>query len=341
MTESAPRLRSDRLIALDVLRGVAVLAMLIAHAMPLVPSARSGLTGSVASNINDLASPLFALVMGMSAALVLARRPAGAGRVILQNLIRGAVLVALGLWLDGWGSWIAVVLQYLGLLLAVGTPLLLLPPRVLAGLAAALALVAGPLNAAVLAAGGPVRPYPPGPADLVTLWLFTGPNYQVTSLLPFFLLGPLLLQHRLRRDRWLAVIAVVAAVTYPVRVLVEQVSGVEFVPGGLPDTLRDIGLVLIAYVAVALLTSWHSAVVDRALLPVRAVGTVALSVYVLQVAVVATFAAAELGYTADTPLAALVLVFGVWGAGVLWWRFVGLGPVEWLTARLTRLVPAG
>ncbi|QHC74795.1 acyltransferase family protein [Rathayibacter sp. VKM Ac-2805] len=330
MTATAPRLRHDRLVAPDVLRGVAVAAMLVAHAMPLVPSARTGVVGFLAWNVNDLASPLFALVMGMSAALVLARPGASPGRVLLRNAIRGAVLVALGVWLETWGSWIAIVLQYLGVVLVLGTPLLLLRSRTIAALAAVLALAAGPVNAAVAAAAS---------GSPLALWLFTGPSYRATNLLPFFLLGALLLRHGAQRDRLLPVLAAVAVVAYPVRPLVALLLGVESPSGSLPDTLHDLGLVLLAYVAVVLLTTSRSTAVRRLLVPLRAIGTLALSVYVLQVALVAALARAGLGYSADTPLAALALVLGLCAAAVLWWRLLGAGPVERLTARLTGLVP--
>ncbi|PPG91909.1 DUF418 domain-containing protein, partial [Rathayibacter rathayi] len=330
MTAMTPQLRHDRLVAPDVLRGVAVVAMLIAHAMPLVPSQRTGAIGLLAWNVNDLASPLFALVMGMSAALVLARPGASPGRVLLRNAIRSAVLVALGVWLDNWGSWIAIVLQHLGVVLVLGTPLLLLRSRVIGVVAAALALVAGPLNAAVTAAA---------PDSPLTLWLFTGPSYRATNLLPFFLLGALLLRHGARRDRLLPVLAAVAVVVYPVRLVVEQLLGTEALSGSLPDTLHDLGLVLAAYVAVVLLTTARSAAVQRALVPLGAIGTVALSVYVVQVALVAALARAGLGYAADAPLAALALVLGLCAAALLWRRMLGAGPVERLTARLTGLVP--
>jgi uncharacterized membrane protein YeiB len=51
-------------------------------------------------------------------------------------------------------------------------------------------------------------------------------------------------------------------------------------------------------------------------------------------------AEAGLGYAVDSPGAFLLLVLGVWAAGVLWWRFVGTGPIEWLTGQLTRRIPA-
>ncbi|HWO50444.1 MAG TPA: heparan-alpha-glucosaminide N-acetyltransferase domain-containing protein [Ornithinibacter sp.] len=61
-----------RIVVPDVLRGVAILAMLIAHAVPFLPGAPSALN-FLMFNINDVASPLFALVMGMSAQIVTQR----------------------------------------------------------------------------------------------------------------------------------------------------------------------------------------------------------------------------------------------------------------------------
>ena len=341
---TAPRLRPDRLLVPDVLRGVAILAMLIAHALPLVPSLRGGAVGFAAGNVNDLASPLFALVMGMSAALVLARPGASGGRVVVQNLIRGAVLVALGVWLGGWGSWIAIVLPHLGLTLALGTPILLLRSRLVAVVGAAVLVLSAPVNAAVAASADPTVLYARSPVGSLLQWGFVDPHYRVTNLLPFFLLGALLLRHGFRRDRLLALLAVVAVLAYPMRPVLERLAGLDSASGSYPDTLHDLGLVLAAYTAVVLLASVRrrpaSTVIAAVLTPFRAVGSLALSVYLLQVAVVAAFAAAGLGYTADTPGSALLLVLGVWAVAVLWWRFVGIGPLEWLIGRLTRLVPA-
>ncbi|ROS23252.1 putative membrane protein YeiB [Rathayibacter sp. PhB127] len=339
----APRLQPDRVLVPDVLRGVAIVAMLIAHAMPLLPSLRDGAAGFAAGNINDLASPLFALVMGMSAALVLARPGASGGRVVVQNLIRGAVLVALGVWLGGWGSWIAIVLPHLGLTLALGTPILLLRSRLVAIVAAVVLVAGAPLNALVAASVDPAVLYARTPVGFLLQWSFVDPHYRLTNLLPFLLLGALLLRHGFRRDRLLAVLAVVAVLAYPVRPALDRLIGLESVSGSHPDTLHDLGLVLAAYVVVVLLATVRrrpaSSVIAAVLTPFRAVGSLALSVYVLQVAVVAAFATQGLGYVADTPGAALLLVLGVWAVAVLWWRFVGIGPLEWLIGRLTRLVP--
>ena len=58
-TRDAP-LRSSvkRLVVPDVLRGVAIVAMLIAHAVPMLPEVPRALS-FVMGNINSLASPLF------------------------------------------------------------------------------------------------------------------------------------------------------------------------------------------------------------------------------------------------------------------------------------------
>ena len=61
-----------RIVVPDVLRGVAILAMLIAHAVPLLLGAPSAVN-FMTDNVNDVASPLFALVMGMSAQIVTQR----------------------------------------------------------------------------------------------------------------------------------------------------------------------------------------------------------------------------------------------------------------------------
>ena len=136
-----------RLLVPDVLRGVALLAMLIAHAVPFLPE-RPAALAVVMANINDLASPLFALVMGVSAQLVLQRTVrSGIPFMLFQQIIRGMILIGLGMILSEWGTWVAIVLSYLGVLLIVGAPLLFLSSRWLAVVAVGLAVVSDPLNA--------------------------------------------------------------------------------------------------------------------------------------------------------------------------------------------------
>jgi uncharacterized protein len=328
----------------DVLRGFAIVAMLLAHASRLVPE-RPGAVSFLLGSLNDVASPLFALVMGMSAAIVLARpRPTARATwiVLAQNTVRGLILVVLGVWMAGWGSWIAIVLAPLGFTLIVGTPLALLKSRWIAVIGAALLVVGAPIVSAVTIAAAPTMALTDPVTRLLIESFFSNPYYRVFSLLPFFLAGVLLLRHGFRRDRLLWALLVVALVSYAVRPLwLRFAADPNYFPGSYPDTLHDIGLVLLVYVAVVVLASLRgrpaASVVGGVFLPLRIVGTLALSIYVLQVAVVAWIANAQppgMGVT-NLPLLAAIVVLGVPALGALWWYFLGQGPIERLIGFVT------
>ena len=53
-----------RVLGLDAARGLAVVAMVIAHALPFISSRVPEAVMFLLVQVNDLASPLFALVMG-------------------------------------------------------------------------------------------------------------------------------------------------------------------------------------------------------------------------------------------------------------------------------------
>ncbi|MFP3821469.1 hypothetical protein SB658_22500, partial [Bacillus sp. SIMBA_008] len=98
------------------------------------------------ANFSDVASPLFALVMGMSAELVW-RRGGRVGTTLLQQTLRGLFLVVLGVWMASWGSWVAVVLAYLGLLIIIGAPILLARTPVVIAVTVVILVVSQPLLA--------------------------------------------------------------------------------------------------------------------------------------------------------------------------------------------------
>lgn len=338
VTPIAPRLQPDRYLVPDVARGVAIMAMLIAHAGPIMvrqPAATAFLQGQ----LNDLASPLFALTMGAAAAIVLAtagRNPAAVRAVIVQNVIRGVILVALGLLLETWGSWIAIVLSFLGIVLAVGTPLVLLGTRALVAVLAVVLVAAAPLNDAVLAAAGPlITTGARAPADFLLEWLFLGPHYRVTNLLPWFILGALLFRIRFggRRTGW--ILLAIAVPAWWLGPLWQGATGEGAGPSGsYLDTLHDAGLVLLTLGLINLLASlrgrrWRP-VMHTVFLPFQAIGSVPLSLYVFQVAVVGVMAANGIRFGSTEPVAWAVLVLGVPLVGVLWWRYLGKGPLEWL-----------
>ncbi|UPL11300.1 heparan-alpha-glucosaminide N-acetyltransferase domain-containing protein [Microbacterium sufflavum] len=323
-----------RLVIPDVLRGVAIVAMLVAHAsafVPVKPAAAGFLTG----NLSEMASPLFALVMGMSAQLVWNRGP----RVpvtLLQQTIRGLFLIALGVWMASWGSWVAIVLGHLGVLLIVGAPLLLARTPWVIGVAAVVLVVGDPLVR--LARGWAWAYTAPSPLHDLLDWVVMSPNYRLVNLLPFFLVGGLMIRHGLRRDRLLAVIACLAPSAYAVWGITEYLDLLRAQSGDYTDTLRDVGLVLATYVVVVLAATARGGagrLWSTVFVPFVACGQVALSLYLLHVGLIALWNNAYGRPLENVWLGWLVIVPGMVLIGWLWWRFVGTGPVEWVMGWIT------
>lgn len=334
-----------RLVVPDVLRGVAIVAMLIAHAVPMIPDVPRGL-GFAMANVNSLASPLFALVMGMSAQIVRSRNDR-LWRMLVQQTLRGAALIALGVWMATWGSWVAVVLQYLGVLLIVGAPLLLLGTRALILVTAVIVVASQPMIQ--LARSASWIYLQPSAVVEVANWFALGPSYRLVNLLPFFLFGAILLRHGFRRDRLVWTMAIVAPIAYLLGFVGRRFVAVEVRSGDYLDTLYDVGLVFATYVVVVLIAELRhtgaARIRDVLFSPLRGIGQVALSLYLLHVGIIAWWA-----HTIGRPqqnsligwLAVVVLPLLI---GWLWWRFIGPGPVEWVlgwvTGRPRRRVPRG
>lgn len=332
---SAATPRGERAIVPDVLRGIAIVAMLIAHAVPAWRTAPRPIM-FLMGNINDLASPLFALVMGMSALLLQNRTPAGQrGRLILQQWLRGVILIALGLWMVTWGTWVVIVLQYLGVLLIVGAPILLLRSRWVAVVALITVLISDPLNA-----WARTNLTEPSPLSPLFNWVTLGGSYRLTNLLPFFLLGALLAHQGFRRNRTMWTMLAIAPVAYLVRPLGERLlQWPDSVSGSYPDTLHDVGLVFLTYVVVVLLSQikaqrWRRGL-DAVFTFLRAEGQLALSLYLFHVSLLWLWDSADWHRYPVDPALWLTLVVGVPVVGWLWWRYIGTGPVEWVMGAAT------
>lgn len=334
----APRRQAGRLVIPDVLRGVAIFAMLVAHGAPLVMDAPWGVT-AITGALNDVASPLFALVMGMSAQLVLQRENGSVSRVSVQQVARAAILIALGLWLSTWGSWVAIVLSYLGVTLLVGAPLLLLSSRAVAVVLVLVVAVSEPLLVELRRLLGPLVAQQPlllAPAE----WIGLGPHYRLVNLLPMFLAGALLLRAGIpASSRASLTAALIGLVGVGVDQAAASLPGFAAASGSWIDTLGDVGLVALAYAAVSALAGIRTPavrrLVDAVFVPFRACGSLALSLYVLQIALIAWWSSQGLGWRGTHLVPWLVLVPGLMTLGTLWWRLVGLGPVEWVMGVVT------
>lgn len=328
----APR----RVLGLDAARGLAVVAMVIAHALPFISERLPATAMFLLLQVNDLASPLFALVMGAAAGLVFPGPSASRG--IARAVVRGGALVALGVGLEQLDHWVAVILHILGLLLIVGTPLLLLGSRWLLAIAAVLVLV-GPtvIEMVTRAAGGFV-----GGTVLtsswaghpVVQWLVLDTHYRVLTLLPVFLVGAALARRGLddERSSWWCLMGGLAMLwaSFAAELLGHPVA----FSGDHTDQLQENGLALAAYglVMVTAIAGERRGVRHAVLGPLSLIGRVALSLYVAHVALlVPAIPAFREGGWLPFGLFVGVSVLAAWA----WARFVGRGPVEWLIDRLS------
>lgn len=328
--------------AIDLVRGVAVICMVIAHVRVWAPVTTVPAKVAVLV-VNNVASPLFALIMGVSAGIVLtrARRPVSGGTFIARNVVRGLLLIALGVALEQLHTFVAIVLMSLGATLVVAAPLALLPVPALA-VGAVLTFAVGPaVNAAARAALAPSRVHSDAWVDQVLQWLVLSPHYRVVSLLPFVLIGVVLA--RIGLGRRAALGSLVVGLGAGVAVVLLRLSGrgigvSDVVSGGLPDAMLDVALTGCAFGAIVLLARMSQAeAVVAALSPVRAVGVMALTSYVLHVVLIAVVMRSLDWQATDRlwPLLTTGVLVGTVLACWVWWRLLGRGPLERLMAVAT------
>jgi hypothetical protein len=328
--------RSTRLDGLDAARGLAVVSMLIAHLSPV---------GGPANITEYLTAPLFAVVIGVSMGLVLQNRRPPAGAFLLDNLMRGLFLVALGVNLQALYPQINVVLPYLGLLIMVLAPIALLlhrMPVVTLGLAAVLAVVS---PVVMDPARGWLADNPRGPEMLVNLvlWVGAGWSYRLLSLLAMAL-GGLALATVLRRVGQVPAAWVVGGGLLAASLCVYLLGAAT--PGGSAaysgTTTEIVGATLLASGSVLLSFACLQALRDlgagRLADPLLATGRLALTAYTVQILWLALLAALRDQAPDDTwwiLASSLVVVVGLCWALDRWW---GTGPLEWVLHRLRQPV---
>ncbi|WP_345714301.1 heparan-alpha-glucosaminide N-acetyltransferase domain-containing protein, partial [Kineococcus glutinatus] len=225
----APRGRAagrERLVGVDVARGVAVAGMVTAHVLSRDATGAAGAAFELASGRS---SALFAVLAGVSLGLLTRRGLAPAGPRVRAGLraavaVRAVLVGLLGLWLAGRHPPVAVILAHYALAQLLLLPALWWPPRVLAVLAA-LWLPLAPVAAFVLREGPPDPGEQPDlgvlgtPLVLLRTLLLTG-YYPVLGWLGYLLLGLAISRCDLRSRRTAlrlagagAVLAAAAALT--------------------------------------------------------------------------------------------------------------------------------
>jgi len=329
-----------RLDGLDLARGVAVLSMLVAHLSPV---------GGPADITEYLTAPLFAVVIGVSMGLrVLREPPEPAARVVLDNVVRGALLVVLGVGLQRLYDQIVVVLPHLGLLVAVLAPLALLlrrTPVLTVGLAVAGAVLSPVVMARARDLLGGQGGDPGEAARTLLEWTAAGHPYRLASLLPMALGGLALAAVLPRAGRGVrgALVATVLLGTSAAVYLLgaSSADGAQAYSGTTAEivgaTFLASGSVVLAFLLVDLGRRGRH---GSALAPLLATGRLALTAYTLQIVLLAAVAAARDGAPDDgwaTLVGTTVVVVGVcWLLDRRW----GTGPLEWLVHRL-RVRPRG
>ena len=326
----------------DLVRGVAVVCMVIAHVRVWAPVETVPVKLALLA-VNNVASPLFAVVMGISAGIVLTRpdRRVTGAPFVRRNVVRGLLLVLIGVGLEQLDTFVAIVLQSLGVTLVVAAPLVLLPLPALTA-AAAVIFAAGPaINAAARSALDPARVYSEAWVDQLLQWLVLSPHYRLVSLLPFVLVGAVLARRGLGRREALA--SLVAGLVALAGVVLLRLAGwgigvSDVVSGGVPDALLDVALTGCALGVILLLArSPKASGLVTALAPVRAVGVLALTAYVLHVGLIALvdqsvgFQGASEHWPVVTGGVLVLTLLGCWA----WWRLLGRGPVERLMTVVT------
>jgi hypothetical protein len=159
---------AGRVVGVDVARAVALVGMMATHLLP-------GRVGYDIPLVQQLAggraSALFALLAGVSVALVTGRTQPFTGRARtaaqVRLVVRAIVVTALGLALGAVPTVIAVILAYYGVMFVLAVPFVGLRARSLALLAAAWVVVAPVVSLAVRAHVPPRDTGSPVPSDLL------------------------------------------------------------------------------------------------------------------------------------------------------------------------------
>ncbi|KAB7746154.1 DUF1624 domain-containing protein [Nostocoides sp. F2B08] len=345
--------RTARVPLLDVLRGTAILCMLIAHGLPfLVTLTLSEPVLLLTSSINRVASPLFGFAMGAAAALVWARHEVAEDPVrrVLVDIGRGVVVYAIGVLVVELNTWVAVVLQVLGVLMIIGIPVAALAGAairrselgdttlvwLLAGLTLFL-FVAAPWITGELAPDRLSNGTTGGLEELRAAFI-AGSSYRAVSLLPFFALGALVATSGLvSRPRALALVATPVAAACLLIVAATGALGGTELSGDVSDQLSDLTLVLIAVAMVSGVVAFGGRPAVPVWTWVADLGAIALSVYVLQLIVLRPLMDWQGWLTSEwlamLSLAALVVVPSV--VMIAWRRILGAGPLERLVALVT------
>ncbi|WP_378145265.1 DUF418 domain-containing protein [Cnuibacter sp. UC19_7] len=335
-----------RIRGLDAARGLALLGMLYAHAIP------DGRTETV---FDGRSSILFATIAGVSLGLMSGgeRRLARGhrGRVAVSIAIRALLLIALGVGLTLLDTPLAIILDTYGFLFLVMLPLLF-APWIVAAVVGVLAVVAGPIlvEALMRLHGDPSSAFGAATRDWAYFpYEWIAGHYPALVWIAYLVIGLLIARAGvLRRRTQIALVAGGGAVTLVVYVGAALLGDpVREHTNTTWEALAGGGL---AAAVIGLLT-WlldvtparMRTVLGWVTYPLRAAGSMPVTLYtgqVVAIALVIATGAAPAGFLAwqSVPLFATLLLASLAFAS-LWHILFEQGPLEWIMARLARRRP--
>ncbi|MFV0462172.1 MAG: DUF418 domain-containing protein [Nostocoides sp.] len=318
-----PHVIRPRIASLDLARGLAVVSMILAHFGPV---------GGVWNIVERLTAPLFAMLVGVGVLLTWRRRRSTAD-FLVQETYRGLVLIVLGVILQTLYDQIDVVLQTLGVL----SILMALLTVVLRGrvwwsaAAAAVVTLASPevMNGARQWA---MSAHLSGAGRELWGWLATGGQYRAVTFAAFALAGQALVAWVSADHRSTTLLgATLGAGTLTV---LGFLTGNRFLtaPDAYSGTLGELVTALPLTWTAWLGCAWLAQILPRRWLqPLLDTGRTALTAYAVQILLARLLVDLMFGGGSDDHLSMMMIQLLVAiGGSMLWQRWLGFGPLEWL-----------
>lgn len=301
--------------------------------------------------LNDVAAPLFVLVMGITFTISGPSLHADSKQrraFQIQTALRAMLLIMLGFALEFSYSGVNVVLDYIGVAMLLVVPVLFLSSRVLLWSSAALIALGPIVVMGARVAFNELFFTLPAPVQLALDWLVLGTGYQVVNFLPLVMIGIVFGRGGLKQRTLMSRLAVWSLAAYvPMRVLRPFVPEQFDVRGGVAEAWPELALALGTFATIVVLNDFAKPTTTKVFgalfVPIAAVGRMALSLYVLHVLILMAIYASiftnptSLFTPGSTPalLVQPALLLICWAFAAAWWRWLGKGPLERVFSLLT------
>lgn len=314
---------TGRILGLDLARALAILGMVAAHVGDDATTDDTGWPWLWVTH--GRSSALFAVLAGVTMSLMLARaggRDDARGVTFTRGRVaaRAAVLIGVGLVLDALETPVDVILVNLGLMFLLALTVLRWPSWALVSTAGAVIAVGTAALARITPAG----------------WLETAPvvgrlwsdHYPALTWIAYVMLGVAIGRLALRSGETQALLAGVGTMAASAAALVRIVVGDGPLTTLEPHSYSPLEMTQNAGVAAAVIGAacWLAPRARTALVPLTALGSMALSAYVLHLLVIAAVGPEMVYEASNVALVALVatLIALAWA----WQRWLGQGPLE-------------